>query len=155
MRDGRELIVTYEDPFYYPPYTRSFPLRLAADGEGIDPEVVPGTHNYELRDLAANCRVDGANPRTVSVVAGTDPDVVLLDLVMPRGGGSGAALRIKSARLRARVILVSLLGQRELAHATRTAGADGFVCKADIDTHLVDLLMFDRAGSRGGSDAKE
>jgi DNA-binding NarL/FixJ family response regulator len=91
----------------------------------------------------------------VSVATGTDPDVVLLDLVMPRGGGSSAALRIKSARPGARVILVSLLGQRELAHATRTAGADGFVCKADIDTHLVDLLMFDRADSRGGRDAKE
>ncbi len=74
-RDGRELIVTYEDPFYYPPYTRSFPLRLAADGESIDPQVMPGTHGYELRDLAANCRVDGANPRTVSVAAGITSEV--------------------------------------------------------------------------------
>jgi hypothetical protein len=74
-RDGRELILTYEDPFYYPPYTRSFPLRLAADGDGADPEVVPGTHGYELRDLAANCRVDGANPRTVSVAAGITSEV--------------------------------------------------------------------------------
>lgn len=73
--DGRELIVTYEDPFYYPPYTRSFPLRLAADGEWTVTEVVPGTYDYELRDLAANCRVDGANPRAVSVAAGIMSEV--------------------------------------------------------------------------------
>jgi hypothetical protein len=74
-RDGRELIVTYEDPFYYPPYTRSFPLRLAADDEWTVTEVVPGTYAYELRGLAANCRVDGANPRAVSVAAGITSEV--------------------------------------------------------------------------------
>jgi two-component system NarL family response regulator len=77
----------------------------------------------------------------VVMTAKTHPDVVLLDLAMPRGGGSAAALRIKSAGIAKRVILVSLLGQRELALATRAAGADGFVCKADIDTELVPLLV--------------
>jgi DNA-binding NarL/FixJ family response regulator len=77
----------------------------------------------------------------VTVVAETKPDVVLLDLVMPKGGGVSAAYRIKRDT-NARVILLSLLGQRELALATRAAGADGFVCKADIDTRLVDALHF-------------
>jgi DNA-binding NarL/FixJ family response regulator len=76
----------------------------------------------------------------VAVTAATEPDVVLLDLVMPRGGGTSAARRIKSAREATRILLVSLLGQRELAHAVQSAGADGFVCKADIDTHLVEAL---------------
>jgi DNA-binding NarL/FixJ family response regulator len=75
----------------------------------------------------------------VTVVAETDPDVVLLDLVMPKGGGVSAAYRIKRES-KARVILLSLLGQRELALATRAAGADGFVCKADIDSRLADVL---------------
>lgn len=90
----------------------------------------------------------------VAVSASTSPDVVLLDLVMPRGGGSSAAVRIKSARPSTRVILVSLLGQRELAHATRTTGADAFVCKADIDDELASLVL-GREISRGDSDAKE
>lgn len=77
----------------------------------------------------------------VTVVAETKPDVVLLDLVMPKGGGVSAAYRIKRDT-NARVILLSLLGQRELALATRAAGADGFVCKADIDTRLVEALHF-------------
>jgi DNA-binding NarL/FixJ family response regulator len=79
----------------------------------------------------------------VTVVAETKPDVVLLDLVMPKGGGVSAAYRIKRDSS-ARVILLSLLGQRELALATRAAGADGFVCKADIDTRLVDALELGR-----------
>ena len=75
----------------------------------------------------------------VTVVAETQPDIVLMDLVMPKGGGVSAAYRIKRDS-NARVILLSLLGQRELALATRAAGADGFVCKADIDTRLVAAL---------------
>jgi DNA-binding NarL/FixJ family response regulator len=77
----------------------------------------------------------------VLVAASTKPDVVLLDLVMPRGGGSSAAVRIKSAEPSTRVIFLSLLGRRELAHAARTTGADGFVCKADIDVELEPLLV--------------
>ena len=76
----------------------------------------------------------------VAVAEGTNPDVVLLDLVMPGGGGASAARRIKSASRARRVVLMSLLSQRELAHAARTAGADGFVSKADIDTRLAEAL---------------
>jgi DNA-binding NarL/FixJ family response regulator len=83
----------------------------------------------------------------VTVTASTQPDVVLLDLVMPRGGGASAALRIKSANSRTRVILLSLLGQRELAYATQTTGADGYVCKADIDTALLEALAPGRLDS--------
>jgi DNA-binding NarL/FixJ family response regulator len=81
----------------------------------------------------------------VTVAAQTEPDIVLLDLSMPRGGGSEAARRIKSASSRPRVLLLSVMGQRELAHATRMAGADGFVCKADIDTQLFSALGLDEA----------
>jgi DNA-binding NarL/FixJ family response regulator len=81
----------------------------------------------------------------VAVTARTMPDVVLLDLVMPRGGGVSAATRIKSGDSAPRVFFVSLLGQRELAHATRMAGVDGYVCKADIDCDLIDLLVSSRA----------
>ncbi|HEX6275092.1 MAG TPA: response regulator transcription factor [Polyangiaceae bacterium] len=77
----------------------------------------------------------------VTVAANAKADVVLLDLVMPRGGGSSAAVRIKSATPSTRVIFLSLLGRRELAHATSMTGADGFLCKADIDEELVPLLV--------------
>jgi DNA-binding NarL/FixJ family response regulator len=83
----------------------------------------------------------------VTVTASTHPDVVLLDLVMPRGGGASAALRIKNADKGTRVILLSLLGQRELAHAMQTTGADGYVCKADIDTELLAALSPGRLDS--------
>lgn len=72
----------------------------------------------------------------VLVAAKTEPDVVLLDLVMPRGGGCEALRRIKSTSSRARLVLLSVLGRRELAHAARSAGADDFLCKADIDDEL-------------------
>jgi DNA-binding NarL/FixJ family response regulator len=76
----------------------------------------------------------------VAVAENTNPDVVLLDLVMPGGGGASAAQRIKSAARSRRVILMSLLEQRELALAARTAGADGFISKSEIDTRLREAL---------------
>jgi DNA-binding NarL/FixJ family response regulator len=76
----------------------------------------------------------------VVVAERTEPDVVLLDLVMPRGGGCEALRRIKGGSSRARVILLSVLGKRELAHAARSAGADDFLCKADIDEELPRVL---------------
>jgi two-component system nitrate/nitrite response regulator NarL len=76
----------------------------------------------------------------VAVAEHTNPDVVLLDLVMPGGGGASAARRIKSAASARRVILMSLLEQRELALAARSAGADGFISKSDIDTRLTEAL---------------
>jgi DNA-binding NarL/FixJ family response regulator len=85
----------------------------------------------------------GDGDEAVTVAAATDPDVVLLDLSMPRGGGTEATRRIKSASSRPRILLLSVMGQRELAHATRTAGADGFVCKADIDTQLLLAMGLD------------
>ena len=75
----------------------------------------------------------------VRVAEGTNPDVVLLDLAMPGGGGASAARRIRSAS-RARIVLMSVLGQRELYYAARSTGADGFISKAEIDTRLLEAL---------------
>ncbi len=57
------------------------------------------------------------------------PDVVLLDLVMPRGGGVDAIRRIRAAGDRPRVVvLTSFAGHDQVVEAVR-AGAAGYLLK--------------------------
>ena len=68
------------------------------------------------------------------------PDVVLLDLVMPRGGGVDVIRRLRTAGDRARVIvLTSFAGHDQVVEAVR-AGAAGYLLKdvppADLEAAI-------------------
>jgi DNA-binding NarL/FixJ family response regulator len=127
---------------------------------------MPGDETSDLRVLVADdsaifrralCSLLAAMPgvsvvgeasdadEAVVVAERTGPDVVLLDLAMPRGGGCGALRRLKDKKSRARLVLVSGLGKRELAYAARSVGADDFLCKSDIDDELPRALGRDAA----------
>ena len=57
------------------------------------------------------------------------PDLLLLDLVMPRVGGAEAIRRIKAENPDARIVVCSAMGQDALVGEAMTAGALGFVVK--------------------------
>jgi len=69
-----------------------------------------------------------------------DPDIVLLDLVMPRGGGLDAirGLRLEGDRPRV-IVLTSFAGDSQVVEAVR-AGAAGYLLKdippADLETAI-------------------
>lgn len=76
-----------------------------------------------------------------------DPDVVLLDLVMPRGGGIDAIRRLRTAGDRPRVIvLTSFAGDDQVVDAVR-AGAAGYLLK---DVPPADLEAAIRRVHEGG-----
>ena len=79
---------------------------------------------------------DGA----VAEAARLGPDVVLVDLVMPRGGGLDAIRRLRAAGERPRVIvLTSFAGEDQVIEAVR-AGAAGYLLKdvapADLEAAI-------------------
>ncbi len=83
----------------------------------------------------------------VAEAARLGPDVVLLDLVMPRGGGLDAIRRLKAAGHRPRVIvLTSFAGDDQVVEAVR-AGAAGYLLK---DVPPSDLEAAIRLVHRGG-----
>ncbi|MGH7362884.1 MAG: response regulator [Candidatus Methylomirabilales bacterium] len=75
------------------------------------------------------------------------PDVVLMDIAMPRLGGLEATRRIKAERPEARVIILTVHVEEAYRRAAGESGADAFVPKkAPIDDLL---LTIRRLGSSG------
>lgn len=72
------------------------------------------------------------------------PDVVLMDIVMPRKNGIEALREIKSLDDAARVIMVSAVGQEVIIEEALSAGAQGFIVKpfqADQVTDAIDQAL--------------
>ena len=65
------------------------------------------------------------------------PDVILMDLVMPRGDGVEAIAELKHAIPHVKIIVLTTFGDEPRAKAAMEAGADGFLLKdADGDALL-------------------
>ena len=57
------------------------------------------------------------------------PQLMLVDLVMPRCGGTEAIRRIRAVDPEARIVVCSAMGQEKLVQDAIAAGAKGFVVK--------------------------
>src|SRR5437868_5943048 len=65
------------------------------------------------------------------------PDIVVVDLSMPRMNGLEAAPHLRRALPDACLILFTLYGNREIERAAKQAGIDAVVSKADRGDALV------------------
>lgn len=60
------------------------------------------------------------------------PDVILMDLRMPRLDGVAAIKQIKQARLKCKILVISTYSEDELVISALRAGADGFLLKDNV-----------------------
>jgi two-component system, NarL family, response regulator LiaR len=82
----------------------------------------------------------------VEVAATTSPDVVLLDLVMPEGGGIGGLRQLLEVAPGARVLVLTSFADDAQIFAAMAAGASGYLLK-DIDPQaLADAIRDVHAG---------
>lgn len=90
---------------------------------------------YEVVGVAA----DGmAAMRTVSELK---PDIVMMDLTMPRTSGIDAIVQIKRKHPQIKIIALTFHKEDKYIHATLEAGADGYVLKDDSRTELFSALV--------------
>ena len=75
-----------------------------------------------------------------------DPDIVLMDIAMPRLGGLEATLEVRQRRLRARVLVLTQYDNKEYVHQMLKAGASGYVLKKAAGTELVSAIRAVHAG---------
>lgn len=82
----------------------------------------------------------------VAMAEALQPDVVLLDLQMPEGGGLGAIRRIVHTSPHIRILVVTMFDDDDSIFAAMRAGARGYVLK---DADGADLRRAVRAVGRG------
>lgn len=69
------------------------------------------------------------------------PDVVLIDLAMPKVSGMEAILRLRAAWPRLGIIALTLLDTNGYRQAALTAGADEFVAKDNLNAELLPAIQ--------------
>jgi two-component system, NarL family, response regulator len=89
----------------------------------------------------------GAND-AVTLFESERPDVVLLDLRMPDGGGIEALKRIRAIDPEARVLMLSSFGSEEEIYQSLQAGALGYILKGADTEELLEAIRQVHRGNR-------
>jgi DNA-binding NarL/FixJ family response regulator len=71
---------------------------------------------------------------------GLTPDVVILDISMPRVGGIEVISEIKSAYAKSRVLVLTMHRDEDQLCEAFVAGADGYLLKEDVATELFSAI---------------
>ena len=68
------------------------------------------------------------------------PDVILMDMIMPELDGAAAIVRIKAQNPAARILVLTSFGEREKVAAALQAGALGYLLKDSTPDDLFDAI---------------
>jgi two-component system response regulator NreC len=134
------------------------PVRGTAAGAAMKVRVFMADDNGVLRgglrallNMQPDMEVVGeaANGHDAEIgVLNTDPDVVLMDLSMPSGGGLAAIVALKQIRPASRIIVLTVHDELGYVRAAEQAGAVGYVLKSAVDRELLAAI---RAVAQGGT----
>lgn len=86
----------------------------------------------------ASIREVGTGAEALALATATEPcDIVILDLTLPDGSGLDVLKRIRAARPRLPVLVLSMHSADQVARRVIAAGAAGFLTKDTADAELV------------------
>lgn len=96
--------------------------------------------------LEADGRVEvigiaGNGEEAVQLACWQDPDIVLMDVRMPRLDGVEATRLVRQSKPRLCILMVSGSGTDLIEQQAREAGAAGFMHKSRLPTELVDVML--------------
>src|SRR5512134_2555509 len=106
------------------------------------PDVLHDLHR--LLELSGNIEVIGEardGLEALRLTAELRPEVVVMDLEMPRMNGYEATRQIKAQEPPPRVVILSVHGESRMIELALEAGADGFVVKGASEGTLVDAIL--------------
>lgn len=84
----------------------------------------------------------------VELAAALEPDVVVLDITMPRLNGLLAARRIRDRGLSCRLLFLTVHAEQHYIRQAFAAGGTGYVLKRAVDVELMEAI---RVVHRGGT----
>ncbi|HEU4391763.1 MAG TPA: response regulator transcription factor [Blastocatellia bacterium] len=81
-------------------------------------------------------------PDAIEQAERLQPDLILMDVAMPDMNGLEVALHLKTECNPPRIVMLSLHDTPEYRCVARVVGADGYVTKSDLATHLLPLIEY-------------
>lgn len=90
----------------------------------------------------------GDGREAVRCVDAHSPDLLLIDLAMPRMNGLEAIREIRKRHARIRVLVLTVHSTEEYIHAALQAGADGYVLKDSTHAELLMAIRHVMSGKR-------
>lgn len=97
------------------------------------------------KDIVVVCQA-GDGKETVHKVLEYKPDVLLLDINMPKLNGIDVLRRIKDLGIETRVIMLTIHDDKEYLFETMKMGADGYVLKDSDGDSLIKAIRDVKAG---------
>jgi CheY-like chemotaxis protein len=97
--------------------------------------------NLELEGIEVHLATDGQE--ALDRVAEVDPDLITMDVMMPRLDGLAAAARLKASQATAGIPIVMVTARAQAAdrQAGEDAGVDAYVTKPFDPDHLVATVL--------------
>lgn len=111
---------------------------LVADDHGIVREGLRAVISAEPDLKLIGEAVDGEDARQKAIAL--KPDVIVMDLMMPRKNGLDATREIKRAVPHARILVLTSFGDDEMVFAAIKAGALGYLLKDSSAQELPDAI---------------
>ena len=99
--------------------------------EGISQLIVRSRPEWLICGQASN------GEQAIELVQTLTPDVVILDISMPKVNGLQVAAKIAAMQLRCRVLMFTMHESERLARDVRAAGAQGVVLKSQAARDLI------------------
>jgi len=84
----------------------------------------------------------------VAKAATLQPDLVLLDIQMPKLNGLEAAAQIRSTAPQSKILFLSQNTDPDIVQSAMSDGAAGYLCKSKINRQLVPAIESALAGKR-------
>jgi two-component system, NarL family, response regulator LiaR len=121
------------------------PIRiLVADDHAVVREGLVALLSTEADMLVAGQAADGAE--AVRLARALQPDVILMDLIMPVLDGIGAITAIKAERPEARILVLTSFAEDDQVFGAIKAGAQGYLLKEASPAELAQAIRDVHAG---------
>jgi DNA-binding NarL/FixJ family response regulator len=116
-------------------------VALVEDRAGVRDDWVKLINSFP--DFTCICAC-GTGEEALRLLPENPPDVVLMDIFLPRMSGIECTMRLKSLLPHTQIVILTAMDDRELVFMALEAGADGYLLKrtkpADLRTALLDVL---------------
>jgi two-component system, chemotaxis family, chemotaxis protein CheY len=125
-----------------PLYTRALPPRRTYRLMVVDDSItmrtfIESSHNIEELELVG---MAGDGEAAIEVFKKVDPDIVTMDLTMPRMDGIECITKLVALKPTVRILVISALADSETAVEAMQKGANGFLTKPFTEFQLQEAI---------------